>query len=307
MQEHDSDGTSGTATTRNQFLDAYLKLVSDHKIDPVAAEKAVVAARGVKRALLIGINYFGQNSRLNGCHADVDNMRAYLKDTGYTEFTILKDSSADPKFALNTCPTRDNIVNSIRKMVRKTRRGDTLYIHYSGHGSYVRDTSGDEADGRDECICPVDFNASPGGFILDDDLYKLCVVESNPGAKLRIVFDSCHSGSAIDLPCRWVSNNRTAVENAIPIDSNSDIIFISGCMDSQTSADAWINGAASGAMTAALLDSLYDVKKSGQHAGTWTWVDLVTMMRIYLRKNRYDQIPQLSSDSNTRAYAVMDF
>ena len=44
-----------------------------------------------------------------------------------------------------------------------------LVFHYSGHGSQVRDTEGDELeDGKDEIICPWDFNWEDG-FIKDDD------------------------------------------------------------------------------------------------------------------------------------------
>ena len=43
-----------------------------------------------KRALLIGINYFGQNGQLSGCHNDVDNMKNYLKSCGFTEFATCR-------------------------------------------------------------------------------------------------------------------------------------------------------------------------------------------------------------------------
>ena len=44
---------------------------------------------------------------------------------------------------------------------------------YSGHGGRVRDTSGDEADGYDETLIPVDFRRA--GQIVDDDIYKMLV------------------------------------------------------------------------------------------------------------------------------------
>ena len=36
-------------------------------------------ARGSKRAVLIGINYTGQQGQLSGCHNDVGNILSYLK------------------------------------------------------------------------------------------------------------------------------------------------------------------------------------------------------------------------------------
>ena len=43
----------------------------------------------------------------------------------------------------------------------------------SGHGGRVRDTSGDEDDGYDETLIPVDFRRA--GQIVDDDIYKMLV------------------------------------------------------------------------------------------------------------------------------------
>ena len=44
----------------------------------------------------------------------------------------------------------------------------TLFFHYSGHGSYIKDENGDEVDGKDECLCPIDYAYS--GMIIDDEI-----------------------------------------------------------------------------------------------------------------------------------------
>ena len=49
--------------------------------------------------------------------------------------------------------------------------GDSLFLLYSGHGGSQRDGGGDEADGRDEYMCPVDILS--GAKILDDELKAL--------------------------------------------------------------------------------------------------------------------------------------
>ena len=46
--------------------------------------------------------------------------------------------------------------------------GDVVLIQFAGHGTFVKDLDGDEADKFDEALCPVDFHA--GSLILDDDL-----------------------------------------------------------------------------------------------------------------------------------------
>ena len=51
--------------------------------------------------------------------------------------------------------------------------GDAIFLHYSGHGTKIRDDDGDEADGYDEALCPRDFQSA--GMIRDDDLYDILV------------------------------------------------------------------------------------------------------------------------------------
>ena len=40
----------------------------------------------------------------------------------------------------------------------------------AGHGGSVEDTSGDEVDGMDETLCPVDYQES--GMITDDEIFE---------------------------------------------------------------------------------------------------------------------------------------
>ena len=265
-----------------------------------------------KRALLIGINYFGQNGELSGCLNDVDNIEVYLRTCGFTDFTVLKDSRSDPSFLSPSAPTKENILRAMCDAVAKTKSGDVLYVHDSGHGSQLADaTSGagmrDEKDGKDECICPVDYASlrdGDSGFIRDDTLNQILVKSLAPGAKLRVCFDSCHSGSALDLPVRWVSSLKFEAENSNVADK--DIVFISGCMDSQTSADARFDGQAAGAMTWALLGVLWDIKKSGKNSGFWTWKELVQMMRMNLKKEQYTQVPQVGLESSKQLLGLVD-
>lgn len=57
---------------------------------------------------------------------------------------------------------------------------------------------GDEEDGYDEVIYPVDFRQV--GHIVDDQMHDILVKPLQPGVRLTAIFDSCHSGSALDLP-----------------------------------------------------------------------------------------------------------
>lgn len=47
-------------------------------------------------------------------------------------------------------------------------------------------------------IYPVDFRVA--GHIVDDEMHRIMVQSLQPGVRLTAIFDSCHSGSALDLP-----------------------------------------------------------------------------------------------------------
>jgi hypothetical protein len=262
--------------------------------------------QSVKRAVLIGINYFGSSSELAGCIADITNVQAHLITCGFSEFMCLKDTPGDNRHQLANSPTRANIISALTTAIARCKSGDTLYIHYSGHGDGLKDDNGDEVDGQDECLCPVDYNfAKPDyGFIRDDELNRILVTGLPDGVKLRVVFDCCHSGSALDLPYRQIRGKKFAQENSHS--TERDIVFISGCRDDQTSADANIDGDPSGALTWALLKSLNDVRASGKNAAKFTWKDLSKMIRLRLLRGGYEQQSQMGFTSQEHALRRID-
>ncbi len=67
-----------------------------------------------------------------------------------------------------------------------------------GHGGQTKDLDGDEEDGYDEVIYPVDFRQV--GHITDDEMHRIMVTPLQAGVRLTAIFDSCHSGTALDLP-----------------------------------------------------------------------------------------------------------
>ncbi|KAF8897955.1 peptidase C14 [Mucidula mucida] len=151
---------------------------------------------GRKKALCIGINYIGQDAELGGCINDAHNMKRFIcQQYGYQpdDIVMLTDDSRDPV----RIPTRQNMINAMQWLVRDAQPNDSLFFHYSGHGGNVEDTNGDEADGYDEVIYPVDFQES--GHIVDDDLHDILVKPLPAGCRLTAIFDSCHSATALVL------------------------------------------------------------------------------------------------------------
>ncbi|KAL2852682.1 caspase domain-containing protein [Aspergillus pseudodeflectus] len=152
---------------------------------------------GRRRALLIGINYFGQPNQLQGCINDVTNVSSFLHERhGYRreDMVILTDDQENPK----SVPTKANILRAMQWLVYDAQPNDSLFIHFSGHGGRTPDLDGDEDDGFDDVIYPVDYRTA--GHIVDDEMHDIMVRPLQPGVRLTAVFDSCHSGTALDLP-----------------------------------------------------------------------------------------------------------
>ncbi|OBZ87061.1 Metacaspase-1A [Choanephora cucurbitarum] len=292
--------------------------------------------QGRKRALLIGINYFGQSAELRGCINDVHNMKHFLI-TLYNfredDMVILTDDQSNPQ----NIPTKQNIIRAMQWLVHDNRPNDSFFFHFSGHGGRMRDYDGDEDDGYDETIYPVDHNVY--GQIVDDMMNDILVRPLVPGCRLTAIFDSCHSGTALDLPYVYSTQGALkeysffkdtgstlknagkaylqgdptrAISSVMSIGSKilgggsfggqsasqkerirrqkgsaADVIMFSGCKDDQTSADAFENGAATGAMSYAFTTAL----RQNRHQ---TYLQLLNSVRLIL-KQRYNQRPQLSS------------
>lgn len=159
---------------------------------------------GEKYAVLVGINYIGQNGELSGCHNDVGNIKKYLQEKqGFQDhnITVLMDDG------YNIEPTRENIMYHLEKLTRTAVAGDSVFFHYSGHGGRLPDENGDEADGYDETLIPVDFQSA--GQIRDDTLYREFVTKMQAGVLVTCLMDCCHSGTVLDLPYKFMADGET--------------------------------------------------------------------------------------------------
>jgi hypothetical protein len=250
-------------------------------------------------ALLIGINYTQTpEARLNGCVNDVKKMSEFLTQRmGFKPETISMFHDEDPILARQT--TALGILTQLRKLAIDSWRFqyDIIWIHYSGHGVGIRDRSGDEKDGQDECIIPSDYKRFG---IITDDFLKTIIRNFNPKTKVFAVFDSCHSGSILDLKYRFVNNVSMAEEFAGP-ELGSRVISLSGCRDDQTSADAYNvlnNNQFIGALTACLMLSYEPACNNDVFL-------LLRKVHNMLRTKGFTQYPQLCCTYDLRRDARM--
>lgn len=258
----------------------------------IEMEKAPKYTGILKKALLIGINYTGTDNELNGCINDSENLKNFIINNKYVEeenITMLND-----KLDADHLPTKDNILKQFNNIVQFcSENKDKLvyvFVSYSGHGYYQIDMNGDETDGQDEVLCPIDCDTN--GFIVDDDIKRLLIDKLGPNVKLVFLSDSCHSGTVLDLKYTYkIGIVNSCVVNRKINDSKCDVVLISGCSDSQTSADAFISNSKNelqyqGAMTASFIKTFHD---------KITYKALIEGMRKYLLKTKFTQIPQLTS------------
>lgn len=85
--------------------------------------------KGTKRAVLIGINYTGQEGELRGCQNDCLNVKDFLmKDWGFEEenILVLMDDGNHPS------PSRSNILDAYKGVAGVSKSGDAVFCHYSG-------------------------------------------------------------------------------------------------------------------------------------------------------------------------------
>jgi hypothetical protein len=268
-----------------------------------------------KRAVLIGINkYQVPGADLRGCVNDVKNLQMVLIQ--YYGF-----AGKDIKVLTDLKATKKAMQAAIQKLIAGSKKGDVLLLHYSGHGSNVPDDNGDEADKREEILCPTDLDWKDP---FRDDWLRKTFDKLKAGVSLTVIMDCCHSGTntrAIQppdapikeryLPSPWdlVATEsgrklRGAVRGELRSSARakrkkSDVVhadicelLITGCRDTQTSADAFIKGTYNGALTYYLVESIREAN------GKLSYRELHKRTLAKL-KGEYDQVPQLEGNKGT--------
>jgi metacaspase-1 len=260
-------------------------------------------------ALCIGINKYGSGSDLFGCVNDAADWSAALSARGY-QVTTLLDQEA----------TAEKILERLCALIDLCAYGDICVFTFSGHGSWIPDESGDEPDGRDEILCPVDIFA--GRWISDDDLHQSFSGRAR-GARIVFISDSCHSGTvnrfaamqplvAGDKPRRARFLPPGTFKMALADRSSPDAgplaptralaktatsVLLAGCRDAEYSYDAWFGDRPNGAFTRAALDALAEDPLSYQ--------DWYKMIRTRLPTSEYPQTPQIGGAVYQRRWEAL--
>lgn len=161
---------------------------------------AIVGNAQRKRAFMVGISHYDtaltgyQWNNINGTN-DVQLLSPILKKQGFYLSTLLDDQA-----------TYQIIISQLSTFTNQTKKGDIVYLHFSTHGQPVEDLNGDEEDGWDEAIIPIDaYKIYKKGVyegkkhLLDDQLntyIKKLRTKIGPSGFLYVVIDACHAGTS---------------------------------------------------------------------------------------------------------------
>lgn len=261
----------------------------------------------IKKALLIGINYKNTISELKGCINDIKKIRQLLIE----EYDFKKEYILIMTDDYKIKPTRKNIIRGFKWLNSRNKANEfkekyrilngkaNLVFCFSGHGGQVKDINGDELDGYDETICPLDYLKN--GMITDDFIRTKFINKINSKTKLTGIVDACHSGTVFDL--KWTikpkSNNGFTIEkNDYYGKTKGNVILISGCKDDQISIDLKTNGA--------LTHSLLKILKEFDYYISYE--KLITEVNKYIHNNKLsDQLPCLSFGRHIKFHNRFEF
>lgn len=255
-----------------------------------------------KRAFLVGISHYDtaltgyQWNNINGVE-DINLLNPALKKQGFATTTLLDEQA-----------TFDNIVSKITLFSDKTKKGDIIYLHFSAHGQPIEDVDGDEEDGWDESIVPIDAykiykrGVYEGKKHLTDDLLNKYIKKLRekigPTGFLYVVIDACHAGTssrANDETVRgtrvgFTYNNKvfkpsTNKKSHYRIETSanlSNVLFLEACRPDQVNTEINVDGkrfgplsyniaqALSGfTLTTNADDFIENVKRSLMETGRW--------------------------------------
>ena len=90
-----------------------------------------------KKALIIGINYYGTKNELHGCINDATNVREFLvNDRGFSDGSqdMVVMTDAPENEGTPFWPSGENLLAAFKWLTSYNEAGDIVWLSYSGHG-----------------------------------------------------------------------------------------------------------------------------------------------------------------------------
>lgn len=168
-------------------------------------------------ALLVGVNDYAEAppgspygaADLKGAVNDVALFKSLL-----INFYQVPDDGKHIKVLLDKSATHAAIAQAFSDHLTrnaKLNRKATFILYFSGHGSLIVDSDGDEGDGFDETLLAHDSRAAGGKDITDDEIETWLAALKQETNNIALVIDSCHSGTISKQPPSSILSRRAPV------------------------------------------------------------------------------------------------
>ena len=241
----------------------------------------------VRKALLIKLNYVDCPGNELRDSNEVQNIKAFLENRGYTDITILTD---DPRTkGTSLFPKKGNMITIMLEFITNSKSGDKLFFYFSGHGGKLPTPIRDESYRKCGCIYPCDL-----ATIVDDELRKILVDSLPDGVMLRCLLNCGHSGSVMDLPYRYISGYGLVTEDKVP--STKNVIVMTTVRDLQKPA----NLASQGNLTNHFLKVFQTSVRS-------SWNDFMKILQWSIKEDLQDIQLQIGSCTATLINETIEF
>ncbi len=280
-----------------------------------------------KRALLIGINqypHFPPKCQLDGAVNDVESLEAMLR--GQFDFP---DTSVET--LTNSAATRAGMIAAFGRLLDRTQKGDSVLVHYSGHGSRRR--RGDNpyrGDRWENVLVPYDSShgsTSPNRDISGSELYAWLRHLSAKTPRITLILDCCHagtlprdqSGAHLGRVRTVFSDDRNASYEHFPwseedrqlprpnesgwLTASSAYTLIAACQRNEKAREITLREQGvrlhHGALTAALLQALPAVAEA-------TYRELLPLLTQAVQGRFDDQHPQIEGAIHRQLFRVQE-
>lgn len=165
---------------------------------------------GDVHALVIGINDYDHQQKLEGAVADAEDIAGALRGIGARSLVLLKDHEA----------SRQNITESWLAVTRQAKPGDTIVFTYAGHGGQEPYTPPGKVQELLESFLFAAF--TPKGpmsaeRILDKEINAWLKRAGEQGLRVIFIADACHSGGMLrSMDGRAAVTHRSVPPYGIP-------------------------------------------------------------------------------------------
>ncbi len=232
-------------------------------------------ANAGKKALLVGISKYPHDS--GWCKLSSNNDLNYLD-------SILK-CNFKTTIICNEQATKVGIIKALQKLERQVLAGDTILVHFSGHGQQMWANNDNENDLLDEAFVPYDAQKDSSAIyrgqnhLRDDELgTKINEIRKKAGTNglVIVTIDACHSGSIDRDPEKNESivrgtfdifgAKRTMEDDARfkqPDDTTrikkgtlADVVYISACAQYEINREILVEGLGYGSLSYSLGEAL---------------------------------------------------